>query len=137
MKFRKSARIEAGLHQIDIAPLIDCIFLLLIFFMLTSSFIIIPGINVKLPQAVTSEAIDSRSLTIIISSEDICYLKGKPQTVKEVENFIKINKYDSVFIKADRDASLGAVVKIWDMCKNFGIKKIGIGTTYEDENINF
>ena len=132
MKFRKSAKVEAGLRQIDIAPLIDCVFLLLIFFMLTSSFVIIPGINVKLPKALTSEEIDSRSLTVVISSEDIIYLEGKPKTVKEIETFIGKGKHDSIFIKADSDASLGVVVKIWDACKKFGIEKIGIATTYEE-----
>ena len=132
MKFRKSARVEAGLRQIDIAPLIDCIFLLLIFFMLTSSFIVIPGVNVKLPKALAPEEIDVRSLTVVISSEDIVYLEGKPLTVKEVENFIKKGKFASIFIKADRDASLGVVVKIWDVCKRFGIEKIGIATTYDE-----
>jgi len=132
MKFRKSARVEAGLRQIDIAPLIDCVFLLLIFFMLTSSFIVIPGVNVKLPKVLAPEEIDTRSLTVVISSEDIIYLEGKPLTVKEVEDFIKKEKFASIFIKADRDASLGVVVKIWDVCKRFGIEKIGIATTYDE-----
>lgn len=132
MKFRKSARIEVGLRQIDIAPLIDCIFLLLIFFMLTSSFIVIPGVNVKLPKALAPEEIDAQSLTVVISSEDIIYLEGKPLTVKEIEDFIKEGNFASIFIKADRDASLGIVVKIWDVCKRFGIEKIGIATTYEE-----
>ena len=132
MKFRKSARIEAGLRQIDIVPLIDCVFLLLIFFMLTSSFIVIPGINVKLPKALTADEIDSGSLTVVISSEDIVYLDGKPYSTKEVDAYIRKKNYQAIFIKADRDASLGAVVQIWDMCKRFGIEKIGIATTYEE-----
>lgn len=132
MRFRKSARIEAGLRQIDIAPLIDCVFLLLIFFMLTSSFVVIPGISVKLPKALTSESMDSRSLTVVISSEDIIYLNDEPYTVKEVQSYTKKGNYDSIFIKADRDASMGAVVKIWDICKKNGIEKVGIATAYED-----
>ncbi len=132
MKFRKNVRVEAGLRQIDIAPLIDCIFLLLVFFMLTSSFIVIPGINVKLPKALAPEEIDTQSLTVVISSEDIIYLEGKPFTVKEVQEYMKEGKYGSIFIKADRDASLGTVVRIWDICKHLGIEKIGIATTYED-----
>jgi biopolymer transport protein ExbD len=131
MKFKKSARVEAGLHQIDIAPLIDCIFLLLIFFMLTSNFVVMPGINVKLPKALTSEQVDVRSLTLVVSSEDIVYLQDKPYSFKEVEDLLKKNKYDSIFIKADRDASLGVVVRIWDICKKLEIEKIGIATTYE------
>ncbi len=132
MKFKKTARVEAGLRQIDIVPLIDCVFLLIIFFMLTSSFIIVPGVNVKLPKALKPEEVDVRSLTVVISSEDIVYIEGKPYTISEVEDFIKKGKHDSIFIKADRDASLGIVVKIWDACKRFGIERIGIATTYEE-----
>ncbi|MFH1505042.1 MAG: biopolymer transporter ExbD [Candidatus Omnitrophota bacterium] len=132
MRFKKSARVEAGLNQIDIAPLVDCIFLLLIFFMLTSNFIVIPGINVKLPKAMTSEGMDSRPLTVVISSEDIIYLDDKPYTIEEIHKYTKKGGYDSIFIKADRDASLGIVVRIWDICKKNGIEKIGIATTYEE-----
>ena len=132
MKFRKSAKVEAGLRQIDIVPLIDCVFLLLVFFMLTSSFIIIPGVNVKLPKVLKPEEVNAQSLAIVISSEDIIYLEGKPYTVSEVEDFVKDGKYNSIFIKADRDASLGIVVKIWDICKRFGIERIGIATTYDE-----
>ena len=100
--------------------------------MLTSSFIIIPGVNVKLPKVLKPEEVNAQSLAIVISSEDIIYLEGKPYTVSEVEDFVKDGKYNSIFIKADRDASLGIVVKIWDICKRFGIERIGIATTYDE-----
>jgi len=132
MKFKKRVRLEIGLKQIDIAPLIDCIFILLIFFMLTSSFIVVPGINVKLPKALTSDEVNSQSLTIVISSEDIIYLDEKPQTLKEVESFLRKDNYSAIFIKSDRDASLGAVVGVWDICKRLGIEHIGIATTYSE-----
>lgn len=130
MKFKEIVRIESGLRQIDIAPLIDCVFLLLIFFMLTSSFIIVPGINVKLPKALTSEEVNTQTLTVTISSEDIFYIENDALTFEEIEDKFKKEKYNSIFIKADKDASLGAVVKIWDICKKFNIEKIGIATTY-------
>lgn len=132
MKFRKRLRIESGLKEMDIAPLIDCLFLLLIFFMLTSNFIVMPGINVKLPKAVTSDAINANIVTIVITSEDIIYSEGKPVSLKDIEKYMRGLKAESVFIKADKDASIGAVVGVWDVCKKLGIEKIGIATTYED-----
>ena len=79
MRFKRRVKFEAGLRQIDIAPLIDCIFILLIFFMLTSSFIITSGVNVKLPKAETSEEIDAKALTVVVSSEDIIsIIHGNP-----------------------------------------------------------
>jgi biopolymer transport protein ExbD len=132
MKFRKSARIEAGLRQIDIVPLIDCVFLLLIFFMLTSSFIVIPGVNVNLPKVSASEKVENLTLTIAITSEDIFYLGGKPKTSKEVKDFIKEGGHSTIFIKADRDSSFGSFAKLYDICKGLGIKSISYAITSED-----
>jgi biopolymer transport protein ExbD len=132
VRFKRRVTIESGLRPMDIAPLIDCLFLLLIFFMLTSNFVIMPGINVKLPKAVSSEAVEVQTLTIVISSEDIIYIKGKPKNLKETEDYMRKQKIGSVFIKADRDASLGAVVGVWDICKRLGIERVSIATTYSD-----
>ncbi len=132
MRFKRRVNLDAGLKQIDIAPLIDCVFILLIFFLLTSNFIVIPGIKVKLPKAVTSEAVDAQSLTFVISSEDIIYLDGKPKTLEEIEDLFEKGSNNSIFIKSDRDASLGVVIKLLDICKQFNIEQVGIATTYED-----
>lgn len=132
MRFKKRVLAEAGLSQIDIAPLIDCIFLLFIFFMLMSSFIVIPGISVKLPTVLTSQQLKVQNLNIVLSSEDIIYFNNEPKTLQEIENFVRKGAYDSVFIKADRGSSLGVVMEIWDICKKSGIEKIGIATTYEN-----
>jgi len=134
VRFKKRLTIESGLRQIDIAPLIDCVFLLLIFFMLTSNFIVVPGINVKLPKAVTSEGIKTRTVTLMISSEDIVYVDGVPRNMDEVSAFLENSDLDSVFIKSDRDASIGIVVGVWDICKKLGIEKIGIATTYQQQD---
>ncbi len=131
MKFRQESKISAGLKQIDIVPLIDCVFLLLIFFMLSSSFVAVPGVTIDLPKAVTAEQIDSRPLTVIISPENIVYLEDKPYTVDEIEEYLRRKKVNSIFIKADKDASLGKVVAIWDICKKLNITRIGIATTHE------
>lgn len=132
MRFKKRLTIESGLKQMDIAPLIDCVFLLLIFFMLTSNFVVVPGINVKLPKAVTSEVVNSKTLTIVISSEDLIYVEGKPFNLNELEEYLGRLKNTSVFIKSDKDATIGTVVGVWDICKKLGIGKIGIATTYQD-----
>jgi biopolymer transport protein ExbD len=133
MKFKRESKINAGLKEMDIVPLVDCVFLLLIFFMLSSNFVMVPGINIKLPKAISSEKVDSGPLTLIISSEDIIYLEGEPYTIKEIKNYFNQEKIKSVFLKADKGASLGTVVAIWDICKKLNINKIGIATTDQEQ----
>lgn len=126
--------LEHGLKQIDIAPLIDMIFQLLIFFMLTSSFVMQPpGIKVKLPKAVTSEVVKYENIEVVVSSENVVYLNGKVITMQELKTLFKqvAKKNQSILIKADRRASLGRVVEIWDMCRDLGITQINIATSQE------
>jgi biopolymer transport protein ExbD len=123
MRFHKKREFNLELkRQIEITPLIDCVFLLLIFFMLTSNFVVTPGVNIELPQAASAKTVDSRKITLNISAEDIVYLKDKVLTSWELKQYLERNKVKSVFIKADKNSSLGAVISIWDLCKRAGIK---------------
>ncbi|MFA5411324.1 MAG: biopolymer transporter ExbD [Candidatus Omnitrophota bacterium] len=133
MRLKGRMELEHGLKQIDIAPLIDVIFQLLIFFMLTSSFVMQPGIKVNLPKAVTSEAVKPENIEIIVSGENVTYLNGKVITNQELRNLLKqvAKRNQPILIKADRRAALGRVVEIWDMCRDLGITQINIATNQE------
>jgi len=130
MRFKRHMELEHGLKQIDIAPLIDMVFQLLIFFMLTSNFVMQPGIKVNLPKAVTSELIKEEALEVSVSAENIVYLNGRVSTIGELKTAIRgvAKKSPSILIKADRRASLGRVVEIWDICREAGVSKINIAT---------
>ncbi|MFA5090990.1 MAG: biopolymer transporter ExbD [Candidatus Omnitrophota bacterium] len=133
MHFRRHMELEHGLRQIDIAPLIDMVFQLLIFFMLTSSFVIQPGIKVNLPKAVTSEALKYENIEIAVSSENIIYLNSKIINMQELKSVLKqvSGRQQPVLIKADKRASLGRVVEIWDMCRDVGLSQINIATNQD------
>ena len=133
MKFKRQTKLEYGLGQIHIVPLIDVIFQLVFFFILSSAFTFQSGINVKLPRAVTSDVIQEENFTITISSEDIIYLNNKIVTIseltREINNFSR--KSRPILIKADRRSSLGRIVDVWDLCRNLGIERINIATNQE------
>ena len=115
MQFKRHMELEHGLKQIDIAPLIDMVFQLLIFFMLTSSFIMQPGIKVNLPRAVTSEVVKHENVEVAISSENVIYINGKVITAQELKTLLKqtAGAKGSILIKADRRASLGRIVEVY------------------------
>ena len=90
MRFeRLKRRTEIRKGQLDIAPLIDVMFLLLIFFMLTSNFVLQPGIRVRLPRAVTSEVIDSGNVVVSVTSQDLTYLNYKPIQTAALRDLIQ------------------------------------------------
>lgn len=133
MKFKGRLELEHGLKPIDIAPLIDIMFQLLIFFMLTSSFIMPPGIRVTLPKAVTSEVIESRHIEILITGENVSYFNGRVVTMEEIKKLLKQagQRGQAILLKSDKRASLGTVVEIWDSARDSGITQINIATNQE------
>ena len=133
MRFKGRLELEHGLKQIDIAPLMDIVFQLLIFFMLTSSFIMQPGIKVNLPRAVTSEVVKYENIEILVTAENVTYLNGKVVTMNELKALFKqvAKRNQTILIKSDRRASLGRVVEIWDMARDTGITQVNIATNQE------
>ncbi|MFH1359598.1 MAG: biopolymer transporter ExbD [Candidatus Omnitrophota bacterium] len=130
MQFKRYSKLEYGREQIDLAPLVDVIFQLLIFFMLSSSFVFQSGIKVKLPRAITSEVIDEENLVIVITSENVIYLDNSIATMNDLRKELSkpLNKKRSILIKADRRASLGRIIDIWDLCRDLEIEKVNIAT---------
>ena len=118
----------------DLTPLIDCVFNLLLFFMLTSSFVIQPGIRINLPKAVTSEIIHEKSLVVTITEEDFIILNDNAVTMEDLAIQLEKGAKENIplLIRADRKASLGKVVQIWDLCRDVGLTKVNIATLRGD-----
>jgi len=128
MKFRRRIKIEKGM--VDLTPLVNVFFLLLIFFMFTSSFIFQPGIRVNLPKAVTSEVIQDGGVVLTVAKGDKIYLGDREITSDELSSKLRIiaKEKGSLLIKSDSDASLGKIVEIWDRCRREGVSQINIAT---------
>jgi biopolymer transport protein ExbD len=119
--------------KIEITPLIDVVFILLIFFMVSTTFVAAPGIKINLPKAKSDEIIrDRKDITIVISEKMIMFNKVavKLNEIEKEFNDFK-TKYDNkalVIIKADKNVSHGIVVSVMDAAKRNGFNKLGIAT---------
>mgnify|MGYP001587078144 CR=1 FL=1 len=130
MKFKQHLQIEDA--RLDMVPLINCIFLLLIFFLLTSNFMSQSGIKISLPKAVTSEVVQGDTIVITVTSDNRFYLNETPITLVELKSKLeKASNTEPILIKADRDVTLSKVVNIWDFCRDLGIKQVNIATNQE------
>ena len=138
MRFSQPKR-EAASLGISIAPLIDIVFLLLIFFMLTSHFEIISGIDISLPD-ISERGPDRSASTIVLSLDKTgnCYLQTERITLedlhlklKEMSKERKIN----LMLQADKDVRHGLVVRIMDLAKNAGVTSIVIAALWEPEKV--
>jgi len=120
----------------DVTPLIDVVFLLLIFFMITTTFVNNPGIEVDLPKASSadspSQVVD---LTIAITEEgEIIYNNRKVSLTElqaELETQASENAQATVIVQADSKTNHGLVVQIMDVAKSSGFSKLAIATQPE------
>ncbi|HDH87696.1 MAG: biopolymer transporter ExbD [Deltaproteobacteria bacterium] len=138
MRFSQPKREEISLG-VSIAPLIDIVFLLLIFFMLTSHFDIISGIDIKLPDI--SERGSDRAINTIavaLDKKGNCYLQKKKVTLRELYLRLKDlskEKKINLILNADRDVTHGHVVRIMDLAKKAGINSIVIAAQWREERV--
>ncbi len=131
MRFRRdTARRETAL--INLTPLIDVVFLLLIFFMVSTSFAIVRGIRVDLPTTATPQEKIEQNIVISVNKEGKIYLGKIPISEKDLVARLKRqigNKRSLVIINADKDVRHGTVVGVMDLAKEGGAGKLGVLTT--------
>jgi biopolymer transport protein ExbD len=69
-------------------------------------------------------------LDLVVSGGNTIYIQDKQVELNVLKSFLSGYKYTSILIKADKKASLEVITGIWNVCKDVGIEKIGIVTTY-------
>ncbi len=118
---------------INLTPLIDIVFLLLIFFMLTANFIQNEGLKINIPETKSAPAkVKKENIIIYLTRENKIYFKGKFLTEKqlfiELKKELKTNPEKIVILKSDKQALVENAIKILDIAKNAGAKKFVIAT---------
>ncbi len=126
MQFSNQSQIRPNLN---ITPLIDVVLMLLIFFMISTSFIFQPGIMIRLPRADHSDTTTPRGAGIIITAEGELYFDQMRSTLDEIErHLMEYPDKSVVLIKADQSVSHGTVVHVMNHAKNAGFQRIAIAT---------
>lgn len=120
-------------HQsINLTPLVDVVFLLLLFFMLTSHFVRAPAIKIALPDAKTAEAEVREEVIITIAADGTLFLDQDRVLLTSLQHNLheKLNKLKkpAVRLKADREAKLGLVVKVVDEIRLAGVGAFSLET---------
>ncbi len=130
MNFR-SERNGRKIVALEVTPLVDIVFLLLIFFLLTATYVKNPSLDISLPKA-SMDQVTNHKKDITISVKNSGELRFENQQVsKEKLEGILLAEYAEnekaiVIIRADKEAMHGRVVEIMDMAKRVGFEKLAI-----------
>lgn len=118
--------------HMNIAPLVDVVFLLLLFFLLTSHLMQEPAIKIKLPESKTADAVKDEIKTIYISKEGEIFFRDSKVDLKDLQTAIKGGlkdiEHDFVRIKADRESDVGVLISVIDEVRLAGVRNYSIVT---------
>ncbi|MGL4677542.1 MAG: ExbD/TolR family protein [Brevinema sp.] len=128
-KYKKANKLST---DINMAPMIDIVFQLLTFFMITSTFIQTASLSVSLPESKTSDTIQNQQSTITLYKDGM--VSWNDQTISPQDLSSKMSELyqedpESVLvIQGDEGISYGALIKIMDQARNTGLTKLSLAT---------
>ncbi len=118
--------------SVNLTPLIDVLFILIIFFAVSSTFLEQPGIELDLPKAKSSEGHTTQKVIIYVDKDKHIFLNDNivsmNNLIDEVKKLADIRKDKSIVIKADAAVPHGIIISIMDLLREQGIYKIVIST---------
>ena len=135
MRFKERERDDP---RINITPLVDILFLLIIFFTVTTTFATTGGIDVDLPESRSQSQVENvQKLFVTIDRKGDAFIEGERMSGAELkERFQKLSKEREnalVIIQADRSTAHGRVVTIMDLARAEGLKRLAIATQRQPE----
>ena len=111
--------------EVNMTPMLDIVFIMLIFFIVSTSFVRESGIDVDRPVAKTSETQTKTAVMIALSAEEEIWLDRKPIDIRMVRPSLERMKVEqaeiSAVVQADKDSSTGELVKLLDQLRLAGV----------------
>ena len=132
MRRRNVLAAEEEDNEINLTPMLDVVFIMLIFFIVTTSFIKEAGIQVERPDAPTADKQEDAAILIAISANDEIWIDRKetdPRAVRgKIERLHAENPKGSLVIQADEDSTNEMLVIVMEAAKQAGVTNVAIAT---------
>jgi len=119
--------------SLELTPLVDVVLQLIIFFMLSSTFIVQPGIRVELPKSRTTRPQEERELTVTITADNTIYVNELRVSFAELPTVLankakELKEDQLLLIKCDKVVEYGQLIRVLDVAHGAGITRYGLAT---------
>jgi biopolymer transport protein ExbD len=132
MRFRERTDTE---QNVDISPLIDMVFILLIFFMVSTTFVKDMKLDLERPAASTASAASTKAIRLYIDNAGDVYLDGQPVRLwviqSRVRELLQSGSSESVLVVTDDGVAAGRLVEVVDQARRAGASDVGVATVEE------
>jgi len=130
---RRHVSLEGQENDVDITPMLDIVFIMLIFFIVTTSFVKESGVTVNRPTASTAESKEGSSILVAIRANGEIWIDKRAIDMRAVRANVERLKAEShegaVVIQADEYAPTGLLVKVMDQIRLAGVDNISVAAT--------
>ena len=134
-RFRDRSEDDGGEASVDMSPLIDCVFILLIFFIVTTTFVEETGVDVEKPQATSARSLEKNSMLIALTADGEVRYGGREIGVggvrREVKRSLAGGEDIPVIIQADKNSRTDLLIKIIDEAQLAEATTISVSTASE------
>ncbi len=131
-KKRSLGQVEEEENEINLTPMLDVVFIMLIFFIVTATFIKEAGIQVDRPDTVTAESQDDAAILIAISANDEIWIDRQERDPRAIRSIIERlhaeNPKGSIVIQADEDSTNEMLVVVLEAAKAAGVTNVAIAS---------
>ncbi len=121
--------------EINMTPMLDIVFIMLIFFIVTATFIKEAGVEVNKPSAVTAEKKDRASILIAVTENDEIWINRRKVDLKSlranIEKLHAENPQGTVVVQADKRAKAGLMIAVTEVVNDSGVPNVAISTEKE------
>ena len=122
--------------EIDLTPMLDVVFIMLIFFIVTASFVKEAGIDVNRPNAATAERKERGNILVAITDNGRIWINKRqvdPRAVRaNIERMHAENPQGTVVIQADENSKSGLIVQVMDAARLAGVYEVAIAAEVKD-----
>lgn len=128
-------RKDQTVEHIDISPLIDMVFILLIFFMVTTTFVKDMKLDLNRPSAASSDLVNEEVIRVYIDSNREVYIDNQPIKVwaiqSKLRDLLRSSTQKAVLVVTDSEIPVESVIDVIDECKMSGAEDVAVSTTRE------
>ncbi|WP_043526677.1 ExbD/TolR family protein [Litchfieldella xinjiangensis] len=125
---RRRLNAEAGDSEVNLTPMLDVVFIMLIFFIVTTSFIKESGVEIERPESSSASPRPDAQVMVAITPENAVWVDGHPVDVHRVGGEVASLVSDSggVVIQADRNSTTGLLIEVMDRIREAGVDNVAV-----------
>ena len=132
MRFKQKSQ---NVDTVDVSPLIDMVFILLIFFMVTTTFVKDMQLELNRPSAASASLASTKTTRVYIDNSTEIYIDNQPVKLWAVQSklrdILRTATEKSVLVITDTDIPVGILIDVVDECRMSGAKDVAVSTTKE------